>query len=104
MRKEVESVSANTDLDKNFEVQTKLFTESENYLSQELVAQTDMIKIVNDDDVLGLFKKNLQGENRFVQIQVSETAIKVHALGIINSALEFVVARDAISCTDCDLG
>ena len=61
----------NTDLDKSFEVQTKLFTENVIDRPQERVALADTTKILNDDDALGLFKETLPSESSFVQIQVS---------------------------------
>eukprot|EP00747_Dinoflagellata_sp_TGD_P156838 gnl/TRDRNA2_/TRDRNA2_177692_c7_seq7.p1 gnl/TRDRNA2_/TRDRNA2_177692_c7~~gnl/TRDRNA2_/TRDRNA2_177692_c7_seq7.p1 ORF type:complete len:432 (+),score=132.73 gnl/TRDRNA2_/TRDRNA2_177692_c7_seq7:81-1376(+) len=54
--------------------------------SEEILAIADTIKILNDDDALELFKKTLPGSASFVQIQVTQTAMRAHALALINQA------------------
>merc|ERR1719400_2058532 len=54
---------------------------------EELVALTDTIKILNDDDALELFKKTLPSPAAsFVQIQVTESVARSRALSAIRSA------------------
>jgi len=52
--------------------------------SEELAALADTIKILNDDDALELFKKTLpSAAASFMQIQVSASALKASALGVL---------------------
>jgi len=50
---------------------------------QELAALADTIKILNDDDALDLFKKTLPGASAFVQVKVSASATRLHALEML---------------------
>jgi len=54
--------------------------------AQELVALADTIKILNDDDALELFKKTLPGAAGFLQVSVSDKAVRGKALAIIRAA------------------
>merc|ERR1719420_1768849 len=46
----------------------------------ELVALADTIKVLNDDDALELFKKTLPGASSFVQVKVTASALRQHAM------------------------
>merc|ERR1719188_1290005 len=50
---------------------------------QELAALADTIKILNDDDALDLFKKTLPGASALVQVKVSASATRAHALEML---------------------
>ena len=53
----------------------------------ELVALADTVKVLNDDDALELFKKTLPSASAsFVQIKVTEGALKAQALAVLRSA------------------
>merc|ERR1719375_1894450 len=53
---------------------------------QELVALSDTIKLLNDDDALDLFKKTLpSGASSFLQIQVTDRAARHRALRMLKS-------------------
>merc|ERR550532_1403068 len=55
---------------------------------EELVALTDTIKILNDDDALELFKKTLPSSAAsFVQIQVKESVARSQALSAVQRAM-----------------
>merc|ERR1719160_140354 len=52
----------------------------------EMVALADTIKVLNDDDALELFKKTLpSASSSFVQVQVSNSQIRKHALGALRN-------------------
>merc|ERR1719407_15748 len=55
--------------------------------NEELLALADTIKILNDDDALELFKKTLPGASAsFMQVSVSEAAVRASALKAIKRA------------------
>merc|ERR1719446_1574243 len=54
--------------------------------NEELLALADTIKVLNDDDSLELFKKTLPGSASFMQVQVSEQAVRSRALAAIKGA------------------
>merc|ERR1719207_282135 len=55
--------------------------------NEELLALSDTIKVLNDDDALELFKKTLPGASAsFVQLKVSSSAVRARALAAIRSA------------------
>jgi len=55
--------------------------------SEEILALADTIKILNDDDALEMFKKTLPGASAsFMQVQVSEDALKIRALSLLQAA------------------
>jgi len=53
--------------------------------SEELLALSETIKILNDDDALELFKKTLPSAS-FLQVQVSQSQLRARALEIIKDA------------------
>jgi len=53
--------------------------------SEELLALSDTIKILNDDDALELFKKTLPGSASFVQVQVTDKAVRERALNALKA-------------------
>merc|ERR1719311_1717275 len=53
---------------------------------EEILAIADAIKMLNSDDALELFKKTLPGSaSSFVQIQVTEEAMRTRALEMIRA-------------------
>jgi len=56
--------------------------------SEELVALAETIKILNDDDALELFKKTLP--SAFVQVQVSNSAVRASALASIRKGAQML--------------
>merc|ERR1712224_889185 len=53
--------------------------------SEELLALSDTIKILNDDDALELFKKTLPSAS-FLQVEVTESQLRAKALEMIHGA------------------
>jgi chromosome segregation ATPase len=53
---------------------------------EEILALSDTIKILNDDDALELFKKTLPGPESFVQIQVSQEDMRERAMSFLQAA------------------
>jgi len=74
------------DLDKNCALKTKENAENQKLRSEELLALSDTIKVLNDDDALELFKKTLPGAASFVQLQVSTGSQRQQALAVIKEA------------------
>merc|ERR1719181_1720415 len=55
--------------------------------SEEILALADTIKILNDDDALEMFKKTLPGSSAsFMQVEVSDDALRTRALAILQDA------------------
>jgi chromosome segregation ATPase len=55
--------------------------------SEEILALADTIKILNDDDALEMFKKTLPGSSAsFMQVEVSEDAMRTRALSLLQEA------------------
>merc|ERR1719217_2069377 len=55
--------------------------------NEELLALSDTIKVLNDDDALELFKKTLSGASAsFVQLRVSSSSQRARALAAIHTA------------------
>jgi len=55
--------------------------------SEEILALADTIKILNDDDALEMFKKTLPGASAsFMQVEVSEDAVRTRALALLQEA------------------
>jgi len=52
----------------------------------ELLAISDTIKLLNDDDALDLFKKTLASPTSFLQVQASSKELKAEALSVIQAA------------------
>merc|ERR1719401_1442254 len=84
------------DLDKNCALKPEEHNANIKLRSEELLALSDTIKILNDDDALELFKKTLPGASAsFMQVQVTMTEQKRQALAAIrargkNSQLNFI--------------
>jgi chromosome segregation ATPase len=53
--------------------------------SEELLALSDTIKILNDDDALELFKKTLPSAS-FLQVQVSQSQLRAKALQLVKAS------------------
>jgi len=74
------------DLKGNCAKQTKEMEERTKTRSQELLALSDTIKVLNDDDALELFKKTLPGAgSSFVQMAVNKASAGARALAILRS-------------------
>merc|ERR1719281_212122 len=73
------------DLGKTCEAKTKEWDARCKERSEELLALADTIKILNDDDALELFKKTLPSAS-FLQLQVTQAAMKNRALQMIRDA------------------
>merc|ERR1719247_1353684 len=54
--------------------------------SEELLALSDTIKVLNDDDALELFKKALPSSSAFVQVETGTASQRQQALSIIRGA------------------
>jgi septal ring factor EnvC (AmiA/AmiB activator) len=82
------------DLDRNCATKASEWDEIVKTRSEEMVAITDTIKILNDDDALELFKKTLPSPN-FVQMSVRSAGAVARARGIIRTAnrgnLDFIM-------------
>jgi hypothetical protein len=74
------------DLEKNCATKTAEWEEIVKTRNEELLALSDTIKVLNDDDALELFKKALPGASSFVQMEVSTSALRARALAAIRSA------------------
>merc|ERR1719375_3108803 len=70
------------DLGKNCEMKAKEWDVRCKTRSEELLALTETIKILNDDDALELFKKTLPSAS-FMQIEVTTNAIRKHAVKLL---------------------
>jgi len=78
------------DLEKNCAAQTKEWEEHQKTRSQELLALSETIKILNDDDALELFKKALPASGAsFVQMSVHKVRGQKRALALIRSVALF---------------
>merc|ERR1719229_2182221 len=76
------------ELAKNCKKKKKEWAGIQKLRQEELVALTDTIKILNDDDALELFKKTLPSSAAsFVQIQVKESDARRRALSTIQRAM-----------------
>jgi len=75
------------ELAKNCKKKEKEWAGIQKLRQEELVALTDTIKILNDDDALEVFKKTLPSSaSSFMQIQVKESVMRSQALSAIRSA------------------
>merc|ERR1719460_2611621 len=74
------------DLEKNCATKTAEWEEIVKTRNEELLALSDTIKVLNDDDALELFKKTLPGAASFVQLRVSSSTMRARALAAIRSA------------------
>eukprot|EP00927_Polykrikos_kofoidii_P019698 TRINITY_DN1922_c0_g1_i6.p1 TRINITY_DN1922_c0_g1~~TRINITY_DN1922_c0_g1_i6.p1 ORF type:complete len:686 (-),score=170.08 TRINITY_DN1922_c0_g1_i6:92-2038(-) len=82
------------DLDGNCKTKASEWDEIVKTRAEEMVAITDTIKILNDDDALELFKKTLPSAN-FVQMSVRSVGAVARARGVIKTAnrgnLDFIM-------------
>jgi len=63
--------------------------------SEELVALSDTIKVLNDDDALELFKKTLPSSaSSLIQVQQGMSAVRAQALAVLGSARGAAAARE----------
>merc|ERR1719444_138589 len=62
--------------------------------SEEMLALSETIKILNDDDALELFKRTLPSASSFVQVQVTTNAQKVRALTAVQTARTYSRKQD----------
>merc|ERR1719375_2759451 len=72
------------DLGKTCAAKTKEWEARCKNRSEELLALSDTIKILNDDDALELFKKTLPSAS-FLQLQVTESQLRTRALKVIKN-------------------
>merc|ERR1719420_1060288 len=73
------------DLKKTCEAKKKEWESRCEEVSQEKLALTETIKILNDDDALELFKKTLPSAS-FLQIQVTNNNLRKEALSLLQTA------------------
>jgi chromosome segregation ATPase len=74
------------DLEGNCEAKKNEWAAYKEVQAQEQVALADTIKVLNDDDALELFKKTLPGaSSSFMQVEVSKSAERKHALGALKA-------------------
>jgi len=67
-------------------------------VSEELLALSDTIKILNDDDALELFKKTLPSASAsFLQMQVTESQVRMRALHMIKNHRKKSLSLDFIA-------
>jgi chromosome segregation ATPase len=74
------------DLGKSCSTKTKEWEARCEERSQELLALTETIKILNDDDALELFKKTLPSAS-FLQLQVSNDGMRKQAISLLQTAI-----------------
>merc|ERR1719253_1950069 len=74
------------DLGHNCAVKTKEHEQNTQLRSQELLALSDTIKVLNDDDALELFKKVLPGSASFMQVETNANNQRQQALAIVRAA------------------
>merc|ERR1719240_2280554 len=73
------------DLNKNCKTKAAEHEENMRLRSEELLALSDTIKVLNDDDALELFKKTLPGASALLQMKVSKASQQQQALAIIKA-------------------
>merc|ERR1719146_497476 len=74
------------DLNKNCATKADEHAENQRLRSEELLALSDTIKVLNDDDALDLFKKTLPGASALLQLKVTEQSQRQQALAVIRGA------------------
>merc|ERR1740133_499609 len=75
------------DLKKNCATKGDEHAANQKLRSQELLALSDTIKVLNDDDALELFKKALPGaSSSFVQVKLSSVSTRAKALAAVRAA------------------
>mmetsp|Transcript_18057 Transcript_18057/g.33562 ORF Transcript_18057/g.33562 Transcript_18057/m.33562 type:complete len:688 (-) Transcript_18057:104-2167(-) len=72
-------------LDENCAVKTKEWEEFKKMSNEELVALTDTITMLSEDDALELFKKTLPAASSFMQVQTSTQSVRQRALQTLSS-------------------
>merc|ERR1712078_974673 len=93
MKEDLDDVSKSLMEDKKFlaDLKKSCATKGEEHAanmklrSEELLALSETIKILNDDDALELFKKTLPGASSFMQLQVSEKEVRAQALSALKT-------------------
>merc|ERR1719271_59964 len=73
------------DLEKNCDVKKKEWEEIKKMRKEELIAISETIKILNDDDALELFKKTAASSASFLQVQVTEHQVREQARQAIHN-------------------
>merc|ERR1719199_1803612 len=75
------------DLEKNCAIKEKEWAVICKTRSEELLALSDTIKILNDDDALEMFKKTLPGAGAsLMQVKVSTSSMREQALAVLEAA------------------
>jgi len=74
------------DLNKNCKTKTAEHEANQKMRSEELLALSDTIKVLNDDDALDLFKKTLPSASAFLQLKVTESEQRQRALAVLKAA------------------
>merc|ERR1719261_1807846 len=74
------------DLKAGCETKEKEWEERCKMRQEEILALSDTIKILNDDDALEMFKKTLPGASSFIQLEVSQKQMISQAAAILNAA------------------
>jgi len=75
------------DLEKNCAIKEKEWAVICKTRSEELLALSDTIKILNDDDALEMFKKTLPGASAsLMQVKVSSSSMREQALALLQAA------------------
>eukprot|EP00928_Gymnodinium_smaydae_P032227 TRINITY_DN233_c0_g1_i5.p1 TRINITY_DN233_c0_g1~~TRINITY_DN233_c0_g1_i5.p1 ORF type:complete len:724 (-),score=280.14 TRINITY_DN233_c0_g1_i5:92-2263(-) len=74
------------DLDKNCDTKSAEWDEIVKTRAEELVALSDTIKLLQDDDALELFKKALPSGASFVQLKENSASVRQRALTVIREA------------------
>jgi len=82
LKSPVEDKKFLAELQKSCATKEKEWAEICKLRSEELLALADTINILNDDDALELFKKTLPGASSFLQVQVSNEAMREQALSL----------------------
>mmetsp|Transcript_160904 Transcript_160904/g.296685 ORF Transcript_160904/g.296685 Transcript_160904/m.296685 type:complete len:676 (+) Transcript_160904:88-2115(+) len=72
-------------LDENCAAKTKEWEEFKKMSNEELVALTDTITMLSEDDALELFKKTLPAASSFMQVQTSTKNVRQRALQTLSS-------------------
>merc|ERR1719265_1597443 len=78
-----EDIKFLADLQKNCDAKKKEWAERQKTRSEELLALADVIKLLNDDDALELFKKTLPSASALIQVDSTAAEVKSRALALI---------------------
>merc|ERR1719335_1670468 len=74
------------DLNKNCATKADEHAENQRLRSEELLALSDTIKVLNDDDALDLFKKTLPGASALIQMSANKVNMRARALATLYQA------------------